>query len=300
MVTRTHVAWLPAAMMVASALMATLEAVFLREIGPRASQAQVLLFRSGAQLLLVGVSGALLLRSAALVVRTSRLRMHLWRGGLAAVSWWCYFMSFKTLPLALATTLTFSSQLFVILLVWPMLRERVTWAQLSATLVGFVGVLVAAGIWDPSTLDWRVSYGFASAFMGAVMILITRALSFTERTETIMFYMALVVFVSAIPQSLLDWPALDRELALWLSLMGLSGTLGAWLRVEAYRRAEASALAPYTYTRLVFAAALGTWLFGDVIATSTVTGALLIVGSNLALFWYVARTTRPPVQQFRP
>ena len=300
MVTRTHVAWLPAAMMVASALMATLEAVFLREIGPRASQAQVLLFRSGAQLLLVGLSGALLLRSAALVVRTSRLRMHLWRGGLAAVSWWCYFMSFKTLPLALATTLTFSSQLFVILLVWPMLRERVTWAQLSATLVGFVGVLVAAGIWDPSTLDWRVSYGFASAFMGAVMILITRALSFTERTETIMFYMALVVFVSAIPQSLLDWPALDRELALWLSLMGLSGTLGAWLMVEAYRRAEASALAPYTYTRLVFAAALGTWLFGDVIATSTVTGALLIVGSNLALFWYVARTTRPPVQQFRP
>lgn len=300
MVTRTHVAWLPAAMMVASALMATLEAVFLREIGPRASQAQVLLFRSGAQLLLVGVSGALLLRSAALVVRTSRLRMHLWRGGLAAVSWWCYFMSFKTLPLALATTLTFSSQLFVILLVWPMLRERVTWAQLSATLVGFVGVLVAAGIWDPSTLDWRVSYGFASAFMGAVMILITRALSFTERTETIMFYMALVVFVSAIPQSLLDWPALDHELALWLSLMGLSGTLGAWLMVEAYRRAEASALAPYTYTRLVFAAALGTWLFGDVIATSTVTGALLIVGSNLALFWYVARTTRPPVQQFRP
>jgi drug/metabolite transporter (DMT)-like permease len=300
MVTRTHVAWLPAAMMVASALMATLEAVFLREIGPRASQAQVLLFRSGAQLLLVGVSGALLLRSAALVVRTSRLHMHLWRGGLAAVSWWCYFMSFKTLPLALATTLTFSSQLFVILLVWPMLRERVTWAQLSATLVGFVGVLVAAGIWDPSTLDWRVSYGFASAFMGAVMILITRALSFTERTETIMFYMALVVFVSAIPQSLIDWPALDRELALWLSLMGLSGTLGAWLMVEAYRRAEASALAPYTYTRLVFAAALGTWLFGDVIATSTVTGALLIVGSNLALFWYVARTTRPPVQQFRP
>ena len=48
--------------------------------------------------------------------------------------------------------------------------------------------------------------------------------------------------------------------------------------MEAYRRAEASALAPYVYTRLVFAAALGTWLFGDVIAGSTVAGALLIVG----------------------
>jgi len=279
-------------MMVASAMMATLEAVFLRELDSRASQAQILLFRSGAQLLLVAACALVLLPSLALVVRTRRLGTHLWRGGLAAVSWWCYFMSFQSLPLALATTITFSAQLFVILLVWPVLRERVTLPQILATLVGFAGVLVAAGVWDPSTLDWRVSYGFASAFMGAVMVLITRSLSFTERTETIMFYMALVVFLSAIPQSLLDWPPLDPELLVWLALMGLSGTLGAWLMVEAYRRAEPSALAPYAYTRLVFAAVLGTWLFGDVIAGSTVAGAMLIVGSNLALFWYVAYTTR--------
>jgi drug/metabolite transporter (DMT)-like permease len=130
--------------------------------------------------------------------------------------------------------------------------------------------------------------------MGAVMVLITRSLSFTERTETIMFYMALVVFLSAIPQSLLDWPPLDPELLMWLALMGLSGTLGAWLMVEAYRLAEPSALAPYAYTRLVFAAVLGTWLFGDVIAGSTVAGAMLIVGSNLALFWHVARRASRP------
>ena len=289
-VPRAHAAWLPAALMVASALAATLETVVLRELGSRVSQAQVLLFRSGAQLLLVLGSAVWLGLGVSRVLATRRLTTHLWRGGLAAVSWWCYYMSFKSLPLALATTLTFSSQLFVIVLVWPVLHERVTLAQLWATLAGFAGVLVAAGVWDPSTLDWRVSYGFASAFMGAIMILITRSLSFTERTETIMFYMALAVFVSAIPQALLDWPPLDGSLLVWLSLMGVGGTLGAWLMVEAYRRAEASALAPYVYTRLVFAAVLGTWLFGDVIAASTVAGALLIVGSNLALFWYVART----------
>ena len=76
-------AWLPATMMVASALLGTLEAVFLREIGTRASQAQILLFRSGAQLLLVAASAAFLLRSTALVLRTTRLGTHLWRGGLA-------------------------------------------------------------------------------------------------------------------------------------------------------------------------------------------------------------------------
>jgi len=129
--------------------------------------------------------------------------------------------------------------------------------------------------------------------MGSVMILITRSLSFTDRTETILFYMALVVFLSAIPQCFFCWKPLEyRSTSLLLLWMALSGTIGAWLMVEAYRHAEASALAPYTYVRLVFAAALGVWLFADTIAVTTVIGALLIVASNVAMALYVARKTR--------
>lgn len=60
--------------------------------------------------------------------------------------------------------------------------------------------------------------------------------------------------------------------------------------VEAYRRAEASALAPYSYARLIFAAVLGYKLFADRIASTTIVGVLLIVGSNLALLLVVARS----------
>lgn len=275
-------------MMVASALMGTLEAVFLRLLGDQGSQAQVLLFRSGMQLALVAGVGAAMTGGVAAMLKTRRLRKHLLRGSLAAVSWWCYYMNFKTLPLALASTLTFSSQLFVLLLVWPMLGERVTRAQVVTTLVGFTGVLIATGIWNPMTLDWNVMYGLASALLGAVMIMITRSLAFTERTETIMFYMALVVFLTAIPQCMFDWTPLHARSLVLLLLLALSGTLAAWLMVEAYCRAEASALAPYGYSRLVFAAALGYWLFADPIAASTVSGALLIVASNVALLAFVA------------
>lgn len=276
-------------MIVASALMATLETVFLRWLGNEASQGQALLFRSGMQLVLAGLIGTIMTGSASAVLQTGRLRKHLWRGALAAFSWWCYYMSFKSLPLALATTLTFSSQLFVLVLVWPMLRERFTRVQLVTTLTGFLGVLMAAGVWDPMTLDWRVLYGLSSAFLGAVMILITRSLSFTDRTETIMFYMALVVFLSAIPQCLVDWSPLSVRSFALLAMMAFTGTLGAWLMVEAYRCAEAAALAPYFYTRLIFAAGLGVWLFSDTIAPSTIAGALLIVTSNLVLLFFVSR-----------
>ncbi len=278
-------------MMLGSAFMGTLESVFLRLLGSTASQGQVLLFRSGVQLLMVAIAGAWLAGGLRAVVRTQRLRSHLLRGSLAAVSWWCYFMSFKTLPLAQATTLTFASQLFVLALVWPMLRERVTVAQIVATLAGFAGVLVAAGIASAGPADWRVVYGVASAFLGAVMLLITRSLSFTDRTETIMFYMALVVFLSSIPQCL-DWTPLDARSAALLLLMAVAGTLTTWLMVAAYRRAEASALAPYGYARFVFAAVLGSWLFSDPIAASTVAGAAMIVASNLGLLLFVAHTRK--------
>ena len=276
-------------MMLGSAFMGTLESVFLRLLGSTASQGQVLLFRSGVQLLLAAMAGAWLMGSLRAVVRTQRLRSHLLRGSLAAVSWWCYFMSFKALPLAQATTLTFSSQWFVLALAWPMLRERVTTAQMLATVAGFAGVLIAAGVWDAAAPDWRVMYGVASALLGAVMILITRSLSFTDRTETSMFYMALVVFLSSIPQCLPDWTPLDARSASLLVRMAVAGTLSAWLMVAAYARAEASALAPYGYARLIFAAALGWWLFADQVAAPTLAGAALIVASSLGLLLFVAR-----------
>ncbi len=284
--------WLAVVMTVASGLLVTFEAVFLRALNHQVSQGQMLLFRSGMQLVLVAAVGVAMSGGLRAVVRTSRMGGHVMRGALSAVSWWCYFMSFKVLPLALATTLTFSSQLFVLVLVWPMLRERVTRPQLVSTLLGFAGVLIAAGIWNPMTLDWHVVYGLAASLIGAVMIMITRSLSFTERNETILFYMALAVFLSAIPQSLLDWRPLDAGALQLLLLMSLTGTLAAWLMVSAYRRAEPSALAPYIYARLIFAAALGYWVFADAIALSTIAGALLIVASNLALVWFVARSRK--------
>lgn len=276
-------------MMVASSMMTTLEAVFLRQLSNEASQAQVLLFRAGMQLVLVAIVGTFLTGSFGAVIRTSRLRVHIGRGALAAFSWWSYFMSFKALPLALATTLTFSSQLFVLLLVWPMLRERVTRPQLVTTLIGFTGVLIAAGIWNPMTLDWRVVYGLSASLVGAVMIVMTRSLSFTERNETILFYMALAVFLSAIPQCMFSWVPLHTGSLVLLLLLAFCGTLGAWLMVAAYRNAEPSAMAPYIYVRLVFAAVVGYVVFADTIAWTTVAGAALIVASNLALALYVGR-----------
>lgn len=257
--------------------LATLETVILRWLGDRISMGQMLLVRAGVQLGLVSVIGLGLHRRGWGLVRTQRLGGHLGRSSMAAVSWLCYYTSFQVLPLGLATTLTFSSQFFVLLLSRPMLRERVSVSSVIGTSVGFAGVLVATGLWDPQQTDWRVIFGFVSSLMGAVMLLMTRSLTFTESTDTILFYMPLVVFVTALPQAWWDWRPLSAQTWALLVCFGLVGTLASWGHVQAYRFGRPSVLAPVTYLRLGMGIGAGAWLFGDPLTAAMAVGVGLIL-----------------------
>lgn len=279
-------------LLIVAALFGTCETVLIRLIGEQLSLGQILMFRAGAQVLLVSLLAGVLTGNGLAMMRTKRIWGHLSRGALASVAWWCGFMSFRLLELPLATTLSFSSQLFLLLLAWPMLGERVTRSRIAATLLGLAGVLVALEMWRPGGIDWRVSYGLTSAFLGAIMTILTRSLTFTERTETIMFYMAGVVFLSAVPQAVVTWvPFQPRTIAL-MTLLALSGTMATYFFVEAYRRAEASALAPYPYSRFIFAAIFGYLLFADPIRPATLVGAVLIALGNLLPVMVARRSKR--------
>jgi drug/metabolite transporter (DMT)-like permease len=194
-----------------------------------------------------------------------------------------YYASFQALDLALATTLSFSSQIFVIILATLCLGERLTARRLGATLLGIVGIAIAVRLWGVQSIDGRALYGLTSAFLGAVMLIITRSLSQTERTQTIMLYIGVIVFLAAVPQAASDWrPLAGRDVAL-LAAMGLLGSSAMWLMVEAYRYAEASSLAPFPYLRLVFSALVGAIFFGETILPETFVGAGLIVASAIVI-----------------
>ncbi len=253
----------------------------MRLLAERVTHGQILLFRAAPQVVLtllwIAIAGGFVL------LRTERLGLHLVRGTMAALSWWLYYMSFRSLDLALATTLSFSSQIFVVALAGPMLGERITPPRVIATAIGFAGIAVAVQVWRFAALDPAVLYGITSALFGAVMVLITRSLSQTERTEVIMFFMGAIVLLSAIPQAAVGWQPLAPADAALLCGVGLFGTIGTWFLVEAYRRAEASALAPFPYLRLIFAAIVGVLVFGEPVLPATVVGAALIITSTLYL-----------------
>jgi drug/metabolite transporter (DMT)-like permease len=64
-------------------------------------------------------------------------------------------------------------------------------------------------------------------------------------------------------------------------LVGLASTMGQWVVVLAYRYADASVLAPFTYSQLVWVSFLGFGVFGEVPDLWTFAGAAVIIGSGI-------------------
>lgn len=196
------------------------------------------------------------------------------------------------LDLALATTLGFTRTLFMIVLAVVFLGEVVRWRRSAATLVGFMGVVVcvqpsASGI-DP----WAIVGIIAALFAAGVTTMIKRLTS-TEPPLRILVWSYILIALMALGPALLVWKAPTLEELLFIALMGVFSAWGQSAMVSSLRVGEATAVAPFEYSRLIFAAGIGFVLFAEVPSLSTWLGTSLIVSSTLYIAVREARLGKP-------
>ncbi|HEV7263682.1 MAG TPA: DMT family transporter [Falsiroseomonas sp.] len=275
----------------ASAFLFNLETVVVKAIED-VPLATIVLARALGQL---GWTLPQLLRDPIGLLRTQNLKLNLLRGLLSGISWYFYFIAFAALPLAVATVLSFTSVLFVTALAGPVLGEVVRWRRWTATLVGFAGVLTIVRPWDVAggvQLGLPLVAAITAACLGAGIVLTTKMLARSERTSTIMFYIGLVTTALALPVALpgLAWPGW-WNLCLLLAT-ALCGPFAMQFWINALRLADASAIAPLSYVRLIFAAGFGIALFNELPDAWLGLGAALIVGSALYITRREAQVAR--------
>ncbi|MEX0340108.1 MAG: DMT family transporter [Arenibacterium sp.] len=262
-----------ALLLVTAAAVFTADVTALRYLSPEVPFGQIVFFRSLSQLLIVALWIAFKPR---VTYGSPRWRMLVLRGVTSLVCWWLYYASFQMLDLALASTLTFTTSLFVVVMAPFVLGERIGWTRGLTTLFGFVGVVLASGA-TGLTIAPGVLFGLGSAFAASILIFQNRVLARTEHTATIMFWIGLVATLGTAPGAALSWTALNLPDFVILATAGFLGTLGMLLTVEAYRFGEVSALAPFPYARILFALAAGYVLFAETISTVELLGAGVIV-----------------------
>ncbi len=261
-----------------AAVLFTAESMLVRISAPVANEAQIVFFRSVAQLVL---SAFVIWRLGDIRrLATNRPMLHVLRGVTSLLTWWLYYISFRVLDLALATTLTFTTSLFVVALAAPLLGEQVGRVRWIATILGFVGIGIAVGPSAGASVA-GVTVGLLAAAGGAAIVVLNRMLSRTEDTATIMMWIGVVTTLGSAPVAWYLWEPLGLGDAAVVAATGLLGALGMWLTIEAYRVGEASALAPVPYLRFVIAAVIGVVFFGETLGPALLLGAALVVIASL-------------------
>jgi drug/metabolite transporter (DMT)-like permease len=134
------------------------------------------------------------------------------------------------------------------------------------------------------------------SFLVADVIVLVKKLSATERNVTILFYFAVITTIVAAVPALFVWQTPTRyELGL-LVLVGIAATLGQACSLRAYRAGEATAVVPFDYARLVFAAAYGYLFFAEVPDMWTWIGAAVLVASTLYIALRDIRVGAPRIR----
>lgn len=244
----------------------TFEIVFFRNLFGLAAMLP-LLVRSGPSMLRVGHPGGLLLMSI----------FHL-------VGMVCYFLAIAYLPLADVIALSFSKPLFVTLGAALLLAEVVKGRRWSAVLVGFLGVLIVlrpgADVISPYALVVLVG-----TIMGAATSLMIKRLTGVESVSAIVLYQALFATVLSLPLCLLHWRMPDMTEWALLITIGALGTLSWLSATRALALIDASAMAPFEFLRLPFAALIAYLMFAEIPELTTWLGGAVIFAAAI----YIAR-----------
>ncbi len=216
---------------------------------------------------------------------------HFWRTLMGTLSMVLGFYAVSMLPLADATALGFSQPLFSVCVAALVLREKVRWRRWSATIVGFIGVLVMVRPGEGS-LQAGALVALANALTVSLSILLVRRLSASETPLMILTQFAIwSTLLLTLPAIWVwRWPdAWGWTLAIGVSA---SATVGQYFWVQAFKAGEMSAVAPFEYLRLPFAVFMGWLIWGQMPEIWTYVGAAIVIASALYIAQREAQLAR--------
>src|SRR5678816_3865347 len=266
--------------MLASALTFSVMTTLIKYLGSDYPAALQTFYRQAAGLV---VLLPVILRHRGAAFATSRPAIMIFRSATGTVGMILSFYAFQMMPLADANALSFTRTLWLVPLAAFVIREQVGALRIGAAIVGFVGVLVMIrpGAGGHFNVGLPALAMLGSAFLFAFTVTGMKLLTRDHSTMVILVWSAVLGLVLAIPGAILTWRLPGPRDFLLLCAMGVIATLNQACYIKGMQAGDAAAMAPIDYTRLIFTAAAGYVLFGEVPSRRTWLGAAIVVAATL-------------------
>ncbi len=210
-----------------------------------------------------------------------RWGLHLLRAALSIMMLASFAYALRRMPMTSAYALFFVAPLMITALSVPMLGETVGPRRWAAIVVGLLGVLVVlrpTGEGLASLAGLAVLAAAAGYSLSAIMVSLLHR---TDSGASMVFWMIAMTSVGAGALALPGWEPLRAADAWVIAGVGLTGFLGQVAITEAFRRADASVVAPFEYSALAWGLGLDLLVWGVLPDGWTFAGAGIIVASGL-------------------
>jgi drug/metabolite transporter (DMT)-like permease len=206
------------------------------------------------------------------------------RGILAAGCGTLAWNAFAILPMAEVYALLFAAPMLVTAFSALLLGEAVGWRRWSATIVGFIGVIIMI---DPRFSGFGFGHLMAAmgAVAGALSFVILKKIGATEKSAAMLFSVLFWLMAVSFPPALASWvwPS-AAELGI-MAVAGLLMGVGQAGLVFATRDAPAVVVAPFQYSQMIWAVVFGVLVFGDVPTTNLFVGLAVVVAAGLFIIY---------------
>ncbi|MBO9433820.1 DMT family transporter [Ruegeria sp. R13_0] len=215
---------------------------------------------------------------------------HFWRGVLGTSAMGLTFTGLSLLPLPEVTAIGYATPIFTLVLAALLLGERIRMIRIGAVMLGLVGVLIM--LWPrlgSTEMEVAATIGalcvLAATIARAFVQIHIRQLVKVDHPAAIVFYFSITATLLSSLTVFWGWtmPTLDQ--ALLLVVLGLIGGVAQILVTSSYRFGQASMLAPYDYTTMLFAIAISYFWFDELPTLAILLGAALVIAGNVVVVW---------------
>jgi drug/metabolite transporter (DMT)-like permease len=253
---------------------------------------EFLLVRSAVTLLLLG---PFIWRAGrAAFVSAPRPGLQIMRILLSTLEIAMFFWAVAYLPLADATTFYLAGPIYVTAMSVVLLGEHVGWRRWTAVLIGFCGVLIAL---RPSATSFTLPalIALCGSVIYALLMITTRLLRAADDT-VLMSTQLLGILAFGIVTAPFGWVTPTAYDFLCMAGLGVTSILSMFCVVRSLKLSNASVVAPYQYTLILWSVLFGWQMFGELPDAYTIAGAAIIIGAGLYIFWreQAVRPAGPP------
>lgn len=215
------------------------------------------------------------------------LKLHVIRGLVVLVTAFCMVSALRTLPMADFYGVVFLSPFIMLILSVIFLKEHVGWRRWSAVTVAFCGVLVLAGP-QFNHLGEGFLYAMVGAFCSATSVVILRKIGRDAPLPLYGFYPSLCITVFSLVMLCVTGSFRPFEMGDlgYFAFHGPAATVGVLCTSLGYARSpEASIVAPFMYTQIIWGVLFGWIFFMTIPSTFTAIGLAMIIGAGCYSIW---------------